>query len=91
MTCNDRSSDEHRRIRARIASSSCLHPGRGDAARDDLDRFQTLQWQYEKKPVNTPRASWVKLGDAATYSWPERPCRDLGRRRDNDFKRSELT
>jgi formylmethanofuran dehydrogenase subunit E len=52
----------------------------------DLDRFQTIQWEYAKRLVSQSPGNAVNAADAMDYAWPEAPCRDLGRRRDNDLK-----
>lgn len=58
----------------------------GDASPEALERFQSLQWEYARALVNRPPRASVVVEDAASYAWPEPPCRELGRRRDNDFK-----
>jgi formylmethanofuran dehydrogenase subunit E len=60
----------------------------GDASPEELDRFQSLQWEYARKLVSRPATDSVTLVDSASYAWPAPPCRDLGRRRDNDFKQA---
>jgi formylmethanofuran dehydrogenase subunit E len=52
----------------------------------DIDLFQDLQWAYAKKLVSRPAIESVDATDNPDYAWPEPPCRDMGRRRDNDFK-----
>lgn len=52
----------------------------------DIDRFQDLQWDYAKQLVSRPAVESVDVTVGPDYDWPELPCRDLGRRRDNDYK-----
>ncbi|MFN3545347.1 MAG: formylmethanofuran dehydrogenase subunit E family protein [Thiobacillus sp.] len=52
----------------------------------DIDLFQDVQWAYAKKLVSRPAIESVDLTDNPDYAWPEPPCRDMGKRRDNDFK-----
>jgi len=52
----------------------------------DIERFQDLQWAYAKKLVSRPAIESVDLTDQPAYAWPDPPCKDLGQRRDNDFK-----
>jgi formylmethanofuran dehydrogenase subunit E len=52
----------------------------------DIDRFQDLQWAYAKKLVSRPAIESVDVTDNAAYTWPAPPCKDMGRRRDNDYK-----
>ena len=52
----------------------------------DIDLFQDLQWTYARKLVSRPAAESVDVTDNPNYVWPEPPCKDLGRRRDNDYK-----
>ncbi len=52
----------------------------------DVDLFQDLQWAYAKKLVMRPAIESVNVTDNPEYTWPEPPCKDLGRRRDNDFR-----
>lgn len=52
----------------------------------DIDLFQDLQWAYAKKLVNRPAIESVQVIDNPDYVWPDPPCRDMGKRRDNDFK-----
>jgi formylmethanofuran dehydrogenase subunit E len=58
----------------------------GHSSEEELLRFQTLQWAYARKLVSQPAAASTVVVDAAAYVWPEPPCKDFGRRRDNDFK-----
>ncbi|HEX9593732.1 MAG TPA: formylmethanofuran dehydrogenase subunit E family protein [bacterium] len=58
----------------------------GDFTPTDIDLFQDLQWDYAKRLVNRPQIESVDIVDGVEYSWPEPACRDLGQRRDNDYK-----
>jgi formylmethanofuran dehydrogenase subunit E len=48
--------------------------------------FQTLQWDYARRLTSQPLGESFIVEDAADYLWPAPPCKDLGRRRDNDYK-----
>ena len=52
----------------------------------DIDLFQDLQWTYSRKLVSRPATESVDVTDDPDYVWAEPPCKDLGRRRDNDYK-----
>jgi formylmethanofuran dehydrogenase subunit E len=52
----------------------------------DIDLFQDLQWAYAKKLVGRPASESVDLTENPAYAWPELPCKDMGPRRDNDYK-----
>jgi formylmethanofuran dehydrogenase subunit E len=52
----------------------------------DIDRFQDVQWAYAKKLVSRPAIESVDVTDNPDYLWPEPPCKDMGKRRDNDYK-----
>ena len=52
----------------------------------DIDLFQDLQWAYAQKLVSRPATESVDVTDDPNYVWPEPPCKDLERRRDNDYK-----
>ena len=58
----------------------------GDYTPADLDLFQDLQWAYARKLVSRPASDSVDLVEARDYAWPAPPCKELGRRRDNDYK-----
>lgn len=58
----------------------------GKFAPADIDRFQDLQWEYARKLVSRPAAESVDLVESPQYVWPDPPCRDMGRRRDNDYR-----
>ena len=63
---------------------SKIESGRFDPA--DIDRFQELQWAYAKKLVSRPAGESVDVTDNPGYTWPETAYKDLGWRRDNDYK-----
>ena len=52
----------------------------------DIDRFQDLQWAYAKKLMSRPVIESVDVTENPNYAWPEPPCKDMGKRRDNDYK-----
>ena len=52
----------------------------------DINLFQDLQWAYAKKLVSRPATESVDVTDNPDYTWPEPPCKDMGKRRDNDYK-----
>lgn len=52
----------------------------------DIDLFQDLQWDYAKKLVSRPAIESVDVTDNPDYTWPDPPCKDMGKRRDNDYK-----
>jgi len=52
----------------------------------DIDLFQDLQWAYAKKLVSRAASESVDVTDNPVYTWPEPPCKDMGKRRDNDYK-----
>ncbi len=58
----------------------------GDYEPADIDRFQELQWDYARRLVSRPASASVDLVAQPDYAWPQPPCQDLGRRKDNDFK-----
>ena len=58
----------------------------GTFAPKDIDLFQELQWSYAKRLVNRPLAESFITEKVMDYKWPEPACRDLGKRRDNDYK-----
>jgi formylmethanofuran dehydrogenase subunit E len=61
-----------------------IESGRFEPA--DIDLFQDLQWAYAKKLVSRPATESVDAIDNPAYAWPAPPCKDLGPRRDNDYK-----
>jgi formylmethanofuran dehydrogenase subunit E len=58
----------------------------GQFTPQDIDLFQQVQWGYAKRIVTRPLNQTFLLIDASSYRWPEAPCRDFGRRKDNDYK-----
>ncbi|MFN3396230.1 MAG: formylmethanofuran dehydrogenase subunit E family protein [Thermodesulfovibrionales bacterium] len=52
----------------------------------DIDIFQELQWEYAKRIVNRPLKDSFIVEEVKDYKWPEPSCRDLGKRKDNDYK-----
>jgi formylmethanofuran dehydrogenase subunit E len=54
----------------------------------DLDLFQELQWNYARRLVTKPLQESFAVEKVSGYQWPEPICRDLGKRRDNDYKNS---
>jgi formylmethanofuran dehydrogenase subunit E len=52
----------------------------------DIDLFQDLQWAYAKKLVSRPAIESVDVTDNSGYVWPALPCKDMGKRKDNDYK-----
>lgn len=58
----------------------------GDFKPEDLDRFQELQWAYAKRLVNRPLRESFVIEEVKSYKWPEPSCKDLGKRKDNDYK-----
>lgn len=52
----------------------------------DIDLFQELQWSYAKRMVSRPLKESFIIREVNDYQWPAPVCKDLGRRRDNDFK-----
>lgn len=56
----------------------------------DLDLFQDLQWNYARRLVNRPLQDSFTIETLENFRWPDPVCRDLGRRRDNDYKNTPL-
>lgn len=52
----------------------------------DIDLFQELQWAYAKRMVNKPLKESFIIEETKDYKWPESSCKDLGKRKDNDYK-----
>jgi formylmethanofuran dehydrogenase subunit E len=53
---------------------------------EDIDRFQELQWAYAKRMVNRPLKNSFIVEEVKEYQWPEASCKNLGKRKDNDYK-----
>lgn len=58
----------------------------GKFAPADIDRFQELQWAYAKRMINRPLAESFLVKELPGFTWPAPVCKDLGKRRDNDYK-----
>lgn len=56
----------------------------------DIDLFQELQWAYAKRMVNKPLKKSFIVEEAKDYKWPESSCKDLGKRKDNDYKKMPI-
>ncbi|HSW63197.1 MAG TPA: FmdE family protein [Dissulfurispiraceae bacterium] len=52
----------------------------------DIDLFQELQWAYAKRTVSKPLAESYIAREVHDFTWPGSSCRDLGVRKDNDYK-----
>lgn len=52
----------------------------------DIDLFQELQWAYAKRMIGKPLLDSFIIEEAKEYNWPDASCKDLGRRKDNDYK-----
>lgn len=52
----------------------------------DLDRFQELQWDYARRLITRPLKESFVVEKVSDYQWPEPICKDVGKRRDNDYK-----
>lgn len=52
----------------------------------ELDRFQDLQWDYARRLITRPLQESFMVEKVSDYQWPEPICKDLGERRDNDYK-----
>jgi len=52
----------------------------------DLDLFQELQWNYARRLITRPLKESFLVEKVSDYQWPEPICKDLGKRRDNDYK-----
>jgi formylmethanofuran dehydrogenase subunit E len=58
----------------------------GNFSSADIALFQELQWAYAKRIVNRPLAESFIIEEIKDYTWPEASCKDLGKRKDNDYK-----
>jgi len=56
----------------------------------DIDRFQELQWAYAKRLINRPLKESFLVKEILGFTWPAPVCKDLGKRRDNDYKNVPL-
>lgn len=52
----------------------------------DIELFQELQWAYAKRMVNAPLGGSFIIEETQNYAWPEASSKDLGKRKDNDYK-----
>jgi len=52
----------------------------------DLDLFQVLQWAYGRKLINRPLNESFIVDEIYKYEWPQQICKELGGRKDNDYK-----
>ncbi len=52
----------------------------------DLDRFQELQWAYARRLVDKPLKDSFIIKEVRGFKWYEPICRDLGSRKDHDYK-----
>lgn len=52
----------------------------------DIDLFQELQWAYAKRMINRPLKESFIIEDVKDYKWPDPSCKDLGKRKDNDYR-----
>jgi formylmethanofuran dehydrogenase subunit E len=62
----------------------------GQFAPMDIDSFQELQWAYAKRMVNKPLRESFLVEEVKDFKWPESSCKDMGRRKDNDYKNAPL-
>lgn len=58
----------------------------GKFSPEDLDLFQKLQWNYARRLITKPLQKSFMVEQVSEYQWPEPICKDLGKRRDNDYK-----
>lgn len=56
----------------------------------DIDRFQELQWVYARRLVKKPLKESFIIEEVRGFKWPDPICRDLGARKDNDYKNAPL-
>ncbi len=56
----------------------------------DIDGFQELQWAYAKRMVSNPLKESFIVEEMKEYKWPEPSCKDLGKRKDNDYKNTPV-
>jgi len=52
----------------------------------DIDLFQEVQWAYAKRMVSRPLNESFIIEEVKNCKWPEASCKDLGKRKDNDYK-----
>ncbi len=56
----------------------------------DVDLFQELQWAYARRLINKPLKDSFLIEEVQEFKWPDPVCRDLGSRKDNDYKNVPL-
>ena len=56
----------------------------------DTDLFQELQWAYARRLINKPLKDSFIIEEVQEIKWPDPVCRDLGSRKDNDYKNVPL-
>lgn len=60
----------------------------GSVEPKDIDLFQELQWAYARRMVSSPLKGSFLIEEVTDFAFPKSVCEDLGRRRDNDFKKA---
>jgi formylmethanofuran dehydrogenase subunit E len=53
---------------------------------ENIDRFQELQWAYARRLIGRPLKESFLVEEIRGFTWPAPACKDLGKRRDNDYK-----
>jgi len=56
----------------------------------DIDLFQELQWAYARRLVSKPLKDSFIIEEVREFKWPDPICRDLGSRKDNDYKNAPI-
>jgi formylmethanofuran dehydrogenase subunit E len=56
----------------------------------DIDIFQERQWAYARRLINKPLKDSFIVEEVREFKWPDPACRDLGSRKDNDYKNVPL-
>ena len=56
----------------------------------DIELFQELQWAYAKRVVSGPLAESFIIEEVKDFKWSEASCKDLRKRKDNDYKNMSL-
>jgi formylmethanofuran dehydrogenase subunit E len=62
----------------------------GNFTPQDTDLFQELQWAYARRMINKPLKDSFIIEEVPGFKWPEPVWRDLGARKDNDYKNVPL-
>ncbi len=62
----------------------------GQFTPQNLDLFQDLQWDYARRLINRPLQESFVVERLQDFRWPEPLCKDLGKRKDNDYKNVPL-